>query len=164
MFLHTVCLIRLIKLMCMLSTASNDSIQKSKTRVKPRLWLDIFFHWIKSQENADFSFRKAHKQLMYDAWSEKSYVWCCLVQLSVRGFMSGVKRDVANDESDARKQDEMYLIILKNLHVEGRIKKFWLIFFGKKDPWFYWCWAEKSGNTAAACYRNRTVSWKFRHH
>ena len=47
--------------------------------------------------------------------------------------MSGVKRDVANDESDARKQDEMYLIILKNIHVEGRIKKFWLIFFGKKD-------------------------------
>ena len=28
--------------------------------------------------------------------------------------MSGVKRDVANDESAARKQDEMYLIILKN--------------------------------------------------
>jgi hypothetical protein len=48
--------------------------------------------------------------------------------------MSEVKRDVANDESDARKQDEMYLIILKNIHVEGRIKKFWLIFFGKKDP------------------------------
>ena len=48
--------------------------------------------------------------------------------------MLGVKRDVANDESDARKQDEMYLIILKNIHVEGRIKKFWLIFFGKKDP------------------------------
>ena len=44
------------------------------------------------------------------------------------------KRDVANDESDARKQDEMYLIILKNIHVEGRIKKLWLIFFGKKDP------------------------------
>ena len=37
--------------------------------------------------------------------------------------MSGVKRDVANDESDARKQDEMYLIILKNIHGEGRIKK-----------------------------------------
>ena len=37
--------------------------------------------------------------------------------------MSGVKIDVANDESDARKQDEMYLIILKNIHVEGRIKK-----------------------------------------
>ena len=49
-------------------------------------------------------------------------------------IMSGVKRDVANDESDARKQDEMYLIILKNIHVEGRIKKFWLIFFGNKDP------------------------------
>ena len=48
--------------------------------------------------------------------------------------MSGVKRDVANDKSDARKQDEMYLIILKNIHVEGRIKKLWLIFFGKKDP------------------------------
>jgi hypothetical protein len=32
--------------------------------------------------------------------------------------MSGVKRDVANDESDARKQDEMYLIILKNIHVD----------------------------------------------
>ena len=48
--------------------------------------------------------------------------------------MSGVKRDVANDESAAREQDEMYLIILKNIHVEGRIKKFWLIFFGKKDP------------------------------
>ena len=46
--------------------------------------------------------------------------------------MSGVKRDVANEESDARKQDEMYLIIL--IHVEGRIKKFWLISFGKKDP------------------------------
>ena len=60
--------------------------------------------------------------------------WCCLVQLSVRGFMSGVKRDVANDESAAREQDEMYLIILKNIHIEGRIKKFWLIFFGKKDP------------------------------
>jgi len=46
--------------------------------------------------------------------------------------MSGVKRDVANDESDARKQDEMYLIILKNIHVEGRIKKFWLISLGRK--------------------------------
>ena len=45
-----------------------------------------------------------------------------------------VKSDVANDESAARKQDEMYLIILKNIHVEGRIKKFWLLFFGKKDP------------------------------
>ena len=44
------------------------------------------------------------------------------------------ERDVANDESDARKQDEMYLIILKNIHVEGRIKRFWLIVFGKKDP------------------------------
>jgi len=52
-----------------------------------------------------------------------------LVQLSVRGFMSGKKRDVANDESDARKQDKMYLIILKNIHVEGRKRKFWLIFF-----------------------------------
>jgi hypothetical protein len=38
------------------------------------------------------------------------------------------------NESDARKQDETYLIILKNIHVEGRIKNFWLIFFGKKDP------------------------------
>ena len=57
-----------------------------------------------------------------------------MVQLSVQGFMSGGKRDVANDKSDARKQDEMYLIILKNIHVEGRIKKFWLIVFGKKDP------------------------------
>jgi hypothetical protein len=45
-----------------------------------------------------------------------------------------VKRDVANDESDARKQDEMYLIILKNIHVDSRIKKLRLIFFGKKDP------------------------------
>jgi hypothetical protein len=43
MFLLTVCLIRLIKLMCMLHTASNDSIQKSKTRVELRLWLDNFF-------------------------------------------------------------------------------------------------------------------------
>ena len=41
---------------------------------------------------------------------------------------------MANDELGARKQYEMYLIILKNTHVEGRIKKFWLIFFGKKDP------------------------------
>ncbi len=51
-------------------------------------------------------------------------------------IMSGVKRDVVNDKSaDAsRKQDEMYLIILKNIHVEGRERKFWLIFFGKKDP------------------------------
>jgi cell division protein FtsI/penicillin-binding protein 2 len=24
--------------------------------------------------------------------------------------------------------------ILKNIHVEGRIKRLWLIFFGKKDP------------------------------
>ena len=48
--------------------------------------------------------------------------------------MPGVKRDLANDELAARKQDEMYLIILKNIHVEGRIKKFWLLFFGKKDP------------------------------
>ncbi len=48
--------------------------------------------------------------------------------------MSGVKSDVANDESAARKQDEMYLIILENIHVEGRKRKFWLIFFGKKDP------------------------------
>ncbi len=47
--------------------------------------------------------------------------------------MSGVKRDVANDELDARKQDEMYLIFLKNIHVEGRIKSSGL-FFGKKDP------------------------------
>ena len=46
--------------------------------------------------------------------------------------MSGVKRDVANDESDARKQDEMYLIILKNIHVEGRKRKFWLISLGRK--------------------------------
>ncbi len=51
--------------------------------------------------------------------------------------MSGVNRDVANDELAARKQDEMYLIILKSIHVEGRNIKFWLIFFGKKDPWFY---------------------------
>jgi hypothetical protein len=71
---------------------------------------------------------------MYDAQTEKPYAWCFLVQLSVRGFMSGMKRDVANDELAARKQDKMYLIILKNIHVEGRIKKFWLIFFGKKDP------------------------------
>ncbi len=48
--------------------------------------------------------------------------------------MSGVKRDVAYDESDARKQDEMYLIILKYIYVEGRIKKVWLLFFWKKDP------------------------------
>ncbi len=46
--------------------------------------------------------------------------------------MSGEKRDVANDESDARKQYDMYLIIQKNITVEGRIKKFRLIFFGKK--------------------------------
>ena len=51
--------------------------------------------------------------------------------------MSGEKRDVANVEtveSDAIKQDEMYLIILKNIHVEDRKRKSWLIFFGKKDP------------------------------
>ena len=48
-----------------------------------------------------------------------------------------VKSDEANDELAAREQDKMYLIILKNIHVEGRIKKFWLIVFGKKDPSFY---------------------------
>ncbi len=57
-----------------------------------------------------------------------------MVQLSVRGFVSGVKSYVANDESAARKQDEMYLIIMKNIIVEGRKRKFWLILFGKKDP------------------------------
>ena len=36
--------------------------------------------------------------------------------------MSGEKRDVANDESDARKQDEMYLIILKHIYVEAEIE------------------------------------------
>ena len=38
--------------------------------------------------------------------------------------MSGVKRDEANEKSAARKQDEMYLIILKNINVEGRNRKF----------------------------------------
>ncbi len=38
--------------------------------------------------------------------------------------MSGVKRDVPNEKSAARKQDEMYLIILKNINVEGRNIKF----------------------------------------
>ena len=153
MFLRTVSLNRLIKLMCMLRTASNDSIQKSKTRVEPRLRLDNYYI-------------ELNHKIMWISRSEKLINSCCLVQLSVRGFMSGVKRDVANDESAARtwKQDEMYLIILKNIHVEGRIKKFWLIFFGKKGPWFYWCWAEKSGNRAAACYRNWNVSWNLCHH
>jgi hypothetical protein len=53
--------------------------------------------------------------------------------LCQRGYVS-LKSDVANDESAARKKDEMYLIILKNIHVEGRNIKFWLIFFGRKDP------------------------------
>ena len=48
--------------------------------------------------------------------------------------MSGVKRDEANEKSAARKQDEMYLIILKNINVEGRNRKFWLIFIGMKVP------------------------------
>ena len=55
--------------------------------------------------------------------------------------MSGEKRDVANDESDARKQYEMYLIILKNIHIEDRIKSSGsfslgrkINFFGKKGP------------------------------
>jgi hypothetical protein len=57
-----------------------------------------------------------------------------LVQLPVRGCNVSEKRDVANDESASRKQDEMYLIIMKNINFEGRKRKFWLIFFGKKDP------------------------------
>ncbi len=46
-------------------------------------------------------------------------VWSSLCQR----VMSGGKRDVANDQSAARKQDEMHLITLENIHVEGRKKK-----------------------------------------
>ena len=131
----------------MLLTASHDSIQKSTwggTRVEHGRQ---FVHWIKSQDNADFLFRKSHKQLRYDAWTEKLYAWSCLVQLSVRGLCQAWKamwRTTSWAQLAARKQDEMYLIIMKNIPVEGRKRKFWLIFFGKKDPWFYWCWAENA--------------------
>ncbi len=55
-----------------------------------------------SKDKADFLFRKAHKQLMYDALAEKSYAWSCMVQLPVRGIMSGVKRDEANEKLAAQ--------------------------------------------------------------
>ncbi len=39
------------------------------------------------------------------------------------GFISGVNCNEANEKSAARKHDEIYLTILKNINVEGRNKK-----------------------------------------
>ena len=151
MFLRTACLTRIIKPMRILRTASHDSIQKSTwggTRVEHE---GQFVHWIKSHDNTNFLFRKAHKQLTYEAWTEKPYACCCLIQLPVRGLCQAWKEMKRMKSLLQEIKDEMYLIILKNINVEGRNRKFWLIFFGMKVPWFYWCSAKTSGNRAAAC-------------
>ncbi len=59
---YAVCLISLTKLMHMLLTASNDSIQKSiwgGNKGQATLEARNIFYWIKSQDNADFSFRSS---------------------------------------------------------------------------------------------------------